>query len=183
MKAVVVSTSLNRSSRSRTLAVECGKDLSRLGCEVVHIDLRETQLPLCDGETTWDHPEVVRLQNEVRSANALVVAAPIYNWSVAASTKNFVECMGHALDQKVIAILCAAGGPRALLAPTSFAASLLVDFQAILVPKLVVVERDDAGVDGLSDSSRRRVRELAELTVRMARGMKLTLADCSECAI
>ena len=168
MNILVVSTSLNAHSRSQKLAEFCGDEMGRKGCRVERIKLSELNIPLCDGETTWEHPAVKKLQQAVLRANAIVIAAPIYNWSVAASTKNFVESVGHALDNKVVAFLCAAGGPRALLAPAGLASSMIFDFQAIIVPKIIVVGKESTPEDPLSEETRRRITEMVDLTVRIS---------------
>ena len=181
MNILVVSTSLNRNSRSQKFAKYCEAELRQRGCSVKFIDLRSVEFPMCDGETTWDHPVVQSFQRQVRAADAVVIAAPVYNWSVAASSKHFVECMGHAFDGKVIALLCAAGGPRALLAPMSLASSMIVDFQAIIVPKIVVVGREPDSEKELSPETERRIWEMNELMLRISSALKSELHDRGPC--
>ena len=168
MQIVVVSTSLHSESKSRRLALASVEALKALGVTATLVDLRAQPIPLCDGETIWDDPTVQRLQEQIRGADGIIIAAPIYNWSVAASTKNLVECVGSAFERKVVGILCAAGGPRALLAPASLIQSLIFDYQCIISPKVVVVGEDGFTESGINQESVRRVSELCGITTQLA---------------
>ena len=91
---------------------------------------------------------------------------------MAASTKNLIECLGDVIQNKTIGIACAAGGPRGLLAPMAFLNSLILDFQAFIVPKIVVSGPDGFAEQGLSKDTERRLQELVSLTARVALALR-----------
>jgi len=168
MSILIISTSLSSASKSRRLAEFCRRAVAEAGGSAELVDLRLAPLPLCDGESVWDSPSVRELQDKVRTAKGLIITAPIYNWSVAASTKNLIECLGDVLQQKTIGLACAAGGPRGLLAPMAFVNSLVLDFQAFIVPKIVVSGADGFTEQGLTAETERRLLELVRMTNWMA---------------
>lgn len=135
---VVFQTSLNPESRSALLGAEVTEILAKMGCRTRLVDLRREVLPIYDGHS--DSPQMKELADLVRSADGVIFASPIHSWSVAASTKNFVDHLGSALRSKVVGFLCASGGPRAFLAPLSLMNSVMVDHSSFIVPKHLVID-------------------------------------------
>ena len=46
--------------------------------DVELIDVRELELPFCDGAACYSHPSVVRLQKAVAGASAITIATPMF---------------------------------------------------------------------------------------------------------
>ena len=168
MQFSVISTSLNPDSKSRRLAKACVARLTGAGHTVHYVDLRETPIPLCDGATCWEDANVQAIQEKVQASAGVILAGPIYNWTPAASTKNLIECVGEAFKQKVVAITCAAGGTRGLIAPMVLVQSLMLDYQTYVVPKIVVSDPEGFTENGLQPGTEKRLGEMCDLTVGLA---------------
>ena len=176
MKIAVISCSLHPESRSFLLARAAVEDLEALGAEVAFVDLRETDLPLCDGFDANETDECRALAATIDDADAVLLAAPIYHYDVNAAAKNLVELTGRVWEEKLVGFLCAAGGRSSYMAVMSFANGLMLNFRCLIVPRFVYATRDAFTDDGStrrigSDEVRRRVRELAETTARLARAL------------
>lgn len=137
MNYVVISTSLNENSHGRVLAREMEKRLATQGANVNFIDIQDYDLPMCGGKDCNEHPEVQKLMETIEQADGIIMAVPIYNYNVAASAKNFLELTGKAWQQKVVGLLCAAGGDMSYMAALPFVGGLLIDFRCIVVPRYV----------------------------------------------
>lgn len=140
MKVVVFSCSLNPSSRSRLLALAAIDLLEGLEAEVVHIDLRELDLPFCDGRP--GEPDVIdpKIPAVLREADLVLMAVPIYNYDVNAAAKALVELTGRAWQDRVVGFLCAAGGRGSFMSVMGLANSLLLDFHCLILPRFVYAD-------------------------------------------
>lgn len=137
MNYVIISTSLNPKSNGRILAKEMEKRLVAQNHKVTFIDIQDYNLPICSGKSCDSHKEVQKIMPIIEKADGILFAAPIYNYNVAASSKNFLELTGKAWSQKVVGILAAAGGDMSYLAPMPIITSLMIDYRCYLVPRYV----------------------------------------------
>lgn len=142
MKALVVSCSLNPDSNSYLLARHAVDELRAAGAAVELVDLREHPMPACDGQTCTN-ASVAQLAAQVRSADAILPAVPIYHCDVNAAAKNLVEHTGSAWREKVVGFLAAAGGHASDMSVMSLANSLMLDFRCLIVPRFVYATRPD----------------------------------------
>ena len=140
---LVVSCSLNPSSRSHLLALAADAALDAIGARHDLIDLRDWDLPICDGTTCYDHPSIDPITEKVAGAAAVLIAAPVYNYDLNAAVKNLVELTGNAWAEKPVGFLCAAGGQRSYMAPMGLANSLMFDFRSYIIPRYVYAATDD----------------------------------------
>jgi FMN reductase len=168
---VVVSASLREASLSRALANELLAYYreSRLNSQL--LDLRQVELPFCDSDASYGHPNVEASQSLLNSARVIIVATPIYNFDVNAVAKNLVELTGDAWENKVVGFLCAAGGSSSYMSVMGLANSLMLDFRSVIIPRFVYATRHDF-VDGLHlrDEVRARVHELGEASRKIRVG-------------
>src|ERR1041385_5978030 len=139
---VVISASLNADSNSRILAREAKRVLEQEGQEVSLIDLRDHPRPLCDGGAAYGHPNVARIAGQLRLADAVLIATPIYNYHGPAAVKNLIELTGRAWENKVVGFLCAAGGLGSYMSIMGLANSLMLDFRTVIVPRFVYATGD-----------------------------------------
>ncbi|MBA3312164.1 MAG: NAD(P)H-dependent oxidoreductase [Planctomycetaceae bacterium] len=166
---LVVSCSLNPDSRSRILAEAVRVKLVELGHPVETIDLRETSLPMCDGVTAYGDPNAKAVSALVKRADAVVLAAPVYNYGVSAATKNLIELTGRAWTGKIVGMLFAAGGQTSYMAGMGLANSLMLDFRCLVIPRYVYADGDAFDGDRITDSEiERRVTELAREVTRVS---------------
>ncbi|HZN69612.1 MAG TPA: NAD(P)H-dependent oxidoreductase [Tepidisphaeraceae bacterium] len=173
MKIVVFSCSLNPDSSSYALAKQVVNDLAAAGpgVETALIDLREHTMPLCDGQTCTNR-SVAELTDLVQSADAILLAAPIYNYDVNAAAKNLVEHTGSAWENKVVGFLAAAGGHGSYMSLMPLANSLMLDFRCLIIPRFVYATGSDFTGDRVTGPKiLTRIAQLATETVRLARAL------------
>ena len=166
MRVLVIGCSLNPDSNSQILARESVAIFQALGVETELIDLRQRPLPVCDGESA--DPATEAIAASVRSADAIVLAVPIYNFDVNAAAKNLVEHVGSAFEDKLIAFLCSAGGSASYMSVMGLANSLMLDFRCLIVPRFVY-STGGCFRDGklVSEDVAKRVRQLCDDVVRL----------------
>ena len=132
MSYIVISTSLNKNSKSALLAAETYKQFHAQKLDVEWLDLRQLELPHCDGDSAYGHANVQKVKESLQKASCIVVAVPIYNYDCGSSAKNLLELTGKACWQdKTVAFLCAAGGKSSYMSIMGFANSLMLDFSAV----------------------------------------------------
>lgn len=177
MRALILSTSLHPNSRSRVMARRLAQDLqAQEGVEVRWMDLRDTPLPMCDGDQSNAHPSVARYKEAILEADAIIMACPIYNYDVGASAKNLIEMTGKVWEDKVVGFVCAAGGRASYMAVMGFANSLMLDFRAVIVPRFVYATDESFSADRELQDARieGRLVELGRQAARMGQALRAT---------
>jgi|SRR5665213_26770 len=183
MRALVISSSLDASSRSEQLARLYAASLSTRNIEVQFLLLKEYPLPKFDNASTILSDTSYRaLHDAASNADGLVLASPIYNWGCCAELKRFVEVVGTnppgkavtgVFFDKIISFVNAAGLPESYMAFSSLAISMMLDFKCVLNPYLVYVDNSCWSGDELCEKSRNRLRKsshvMAELMKCMAK--------------
>ena len=167
MKTLIISTSLNPSSRSRLMARHLEAAWEKEDREIEWVDLRDYELPLCDGGAAYSHPNVEKLADKFAQADGFVFAVPIYNFDINAAAKNLIEMMGSKLEGKLAGFLCAAGGHSSYMSVMAVANSLMLDFRTVILPRFVYGARGDFEGDQIVAGIRERIdlfgREFQEL--------------------
>ena len=177
MSITVISCSLHPNSRSFVLARQFCDEAKTLGVEAKLIDLRERDIPFCDGVDSYDHPEAVRIKDEIAAASTIILSVPIYNFDVNAACKNLLELGLRAWNDKLVGFLCAAGGKSSYMSVMGCANNLMLDFRCIIIPRFVYATGDDFGDDRTasmfieSEAVAERVRELAVRAVELNRAL------------
>ena len=169
---VILSCSLNRSSRSHTLALAAEAFLRAREVPVALVDLAEHDLPLCGGAGSFDHPSAKTLRGLIDAAGATLVSSPVYDYDLNAAAKNLMELTGSAWTDKPVGFLCAAGGRTSYMSPIGFANSLMFDFRCLIVPRFVNCTQDDfTEADEPGPEIRERVEQLAAAAVDLSRAL------------
>jgi FMN reductase len=167
---LVISTSLHPDSRSRILATEAMKELQQTEVPCQLIDLAAIKpLPPCNGHDCYNDPLVGDLAGRIAGASGILIAAPVYNYDVSASCKNLVELTGSAWNDRIVGLLCAAGGLGSYMSPMGLCSSLMLDFRCLILPRFVYATGDCFGGGRLHDKKvARRIEELVQQLVRVA---------------
>lgn len=112
VKIVGIGGSLRPGSYSQMALRLAVQRVEALGAEVEILDLREMQLPFCDGGDDYpDYPDVQRLQDSVSRADGLILATPEYHGSVSGVLKNALDLMSFdQLSGKVVGVISVLGG-------------------------------------------------------------------------
>ena len=159
---LIISCSHHPDSRSRVLAHAAKEALLAAGEEVDFFDLREIDLPLCDGHSTYEHPSVIEAQERVKKAKGILLAIPIYNYAVNAVTKSFIEHTGKTWQGKPVGLLAAAGGKGSYMALLPFAGSLMIDFHCHVLPQFIYATSDQLSEAAVIDPElQERIKKLA----------------------
>lgn len=180
---VVISCSLNPESRSAKLAQYAVEVLKSKGQTVDFIDLRKYKLPLANGhdQSAYDNPQVKELHDRIDKAQAILIASPIHNYSVAASTKNMLDLTTHphkdilsgkAWRNKVVGFIGVSGGQGSLLSFFPFLNSMMMDSKVVVVPNFVMASSNDFNDKGeVSSDIKKRVEELSSELVKFSQAL------------
>ena len=179
MRAIVVSSSLDKSSRSERLAEMYMNALASMSCEAELVSLKKYVLPRFDnGDGIAFDPVYQTLHGLVSTADGLVLASPVYNWGCCAELKRFIEVIGAtppdsslrgAFFDKVVTFVNAAGLPHSYTAFSSIAMSMMVDFKCIINPYNVYVHDRDWFNIQLCDHAANRLNKSANVMTELMR--------------
>ena len=133
------------------------------------IDLRNFDLPLCDGDESSDSLQVQELKTKIRNAQGILIATPVYNYNINAALKNLIELTGSAWTDKVVGFICSAGGKNSYMSVMSLANSLMLDFRSIIIPRFVYSDDDSEQLDS---SIKKRLDQLSSELIRFVKGLK-----------
>ena len=172
-KHLVISTSGNPDSNSRRMGRAAFAHLQKHKVDCDWIDIREMDLPLCDADKCYDMPASKKLTAAVGNADGILIASPVYNYDVAAATKNMIELSGSAWEDKIVGFLCAAGGHASYMSVMSYANSLMLDFRCVIIPRFVFATSDAFDGDNIADKKvTARVEQVAKDLVRFTEALR-----------
>lgn len=111
-KFVAIAGSLRPNSYSHLALAEAVRRVQALGAEVQVLDLRQMNLPFCDGGDDYAaYPDVAVLSQAVKAADGLILASPEYHGSVSGVLKNALDLLGFdELSGKVAGNISVLGG-------------------------------------------------------------------------
>ena len=112
VKIVGITGSLRQGSYSALALKEAINRVEALGAAVEMLDLREMELPFCDGGDEYpDYPDVDILRDKVKAADGLILATPEYHGSISGVLKNALDLMSFEhLSGKVVGMISVLGG-------------------------------------------------------------------------
>lgn len=112
IKIVGILGSLRSNSYSALALKQAINRVEALGAETEILDLREMNLPFCNGGDEYpDYPDVDIMRDKVKAANGLILATPEYHGSVSGVLKNALDLMSFEhLSGKVTGTISVLGG-------------------------------------------------------------------------
>lgn len=112
VKIVGIIGSLRDDSYSAMALKQAVDRVEALGAAVEILDLREMQLPFCNGGDRYPgYPDVEKLREKVKAADGLILATPEYHGSVSGVLKNALDLMSFEhLSGKVTGMISVLGG-------------------------------------------------------------------------
>ncbi len=112
VKIVGIGGSLRTESYSMQALRLAGDRTKALGADVQILDLKDMNLPFCDGGSDYpDHPDVEVMRRAVTAADGLILSTPEYHGSVSGVIKNALDLMSFDhLDGKVAGVISVLGG-------------------------------------------------------------------------
>lgn len=172
---LVLSCSLREESRSAILARELVGVLGALDRPIREVDLRQVDLPFCDDGDCYRHPNVLDLRAAIEDAATVTIATPIYNFEVGGATRNLVAVTGRAWSDKIVGLVCAAGGRASYMSVMTLANSLMLDFRCLVIPGFVYATRSDFEDGRLNDDRvAARISDLAGELDRLSSALVAT---------
>ncbi len=172
-KHLVISTSGNPDSNSRRIGRVALAHLRKRKVNCDWIDISEIDLPLCDANKCYALPGSKKLSSAIKAADGILIAAPIYNYDVAAAAKNMIELAGSAWENKVVGFLCAAGGAASYMSVMAYATSLMLDFRCVIIPRFVFATGDAFDGDNITDKKIiERTKMVADELVRFTKALR-----------
>jgi FMN reductase len=172
-KHLVISTSGNPDSNSRRMGRAAFAHLQKKKVDCDWVDIREMDLPLCDADKCYGMPGSKKLSAAIKSADGILIAAPVYNYDVAATAKNMIELTGSAWENKVVGFLCAAGGHASYMSVMAYANSLMLDFRCVIIPRFAFATSDAFDGERISDKKiSQRIKDVADDLVRFAKRLR-----------
>jgi NAD(P)H-dependent FMN reductase len=169
MNLLIISSSLSKKSQSRKMAEYILNHFNSKNTNLELIDLRNFDLPLCDGDESSDSLQVQELKTKIRNAQGILIATPVYNYNINAALKNLIELTGSAWTDKVVGFICSAGGKNSYMSVMSLANSLMLDFRSIIIPRFVYSDDDNEQLDS---SIKKRLDQLFFELIRFVKGLK-----------
>ena len=168
MNLLIISSSLSKNSQSRMMAKYASDYLVAKSASVEMIDLRDFDLPICDGDDSSNIPIVKDLKIKIRKAHGILIATPVYNFNVNAAIKNLVELTGEAWNEKVVGFICSAGSKNSYMAVMGLANSLMLDFRCVIIPRFVY---STDNTNDLDNSIKERLNNLSSELVLFVKGL------------
>lgn len=172
-KYLVVSTSGNPDSNSRRMGQVAFAHLQKRKMDCAWLDIKDLELPLCDADKCYGLDGSKRLNTAIHSADGILIAAPVYNYDVAAAAKNMIELTGKSWQEKIVGFLCAAGGTSSYMAVMAYANSLMLDFRTVIIPRFVYATGDAFDAGTITDKKViTRIEQVADELVRFTEALR-----------
>ena len=174
MKLLVISSSLNPESKSRILAKNAWEALEDKGHAVDWIDLRDFDVPVCGSTESFGHNHVEEISARIKEADGILLAAPIYNYDVAASAKNLAELTSQSWHGKIVGLLVASGGDLSYLAPFNFMTTLMMHNRCVMIPRFVFASETQFSEESeiLDPNINERIDQIAEALIDFTGGLE-----------
>ncbi|MBD2340607.1 NAD(P)H-dependent oxidoreductase [Calothrix sp. FACHB-156] len=112
VKIVGIGGSLRPNSYTQIALQVAAQRVEALGAEVEILDLRQMQLPFCNGGKDYsEYPDVQRLRDTVTNTDGLILATPEYHGGVSGVLKNTLDLLSFdELSGKVAGVISVLGG-------------------------------------------------------------------------
>ena len=174
ISVVGINGSLRDGSYTRLALNLALQGAEEVGAQTQLIDLREYDLIFCNGKLGKDAPpDVLRLRQDVKQAQGIILGTPEYHGSFSGVLKNALDLMGFAeFEGKMIGLLSVSGGEMGGLNGLNSLRAIGRTLHAWVIPEEVSIPRaykkfDDRG-KVLDDTLRERILELGRQVARFA---------------
>ena len=154
---VGISGSLRPGSRTYTVVSLALEGAAEVGATTRLIDLRDYDLPLCDGKEDESRypPDVFRLRSEVAAAHGIVLGTPEYHSGYSGVLKNAIDLMGFdEFGGKIVGLVGVSGGQMGAVGALAGLRTVGRSLHAWVIPHQASVPEASRILD--EDSPRRR---------------------------
>ena len=153
------------------MAREMCNALEDKGVDFELLDLRDYNIPFCDGDECYDHETTILLRKKVEEAKGILMAIPVYNFNVSSSAKNFVELTGKMWEGKIAGFMSAASGKNGYMSVMGLANSLMLDFRVVIIPRHVYAEQVAFKNGKIDKEIKKRIDELGKNMIRFSNAL------------
>ena len=177
MKICILSSSLNKKSRSLVMSRFAATVFESKGVETDVINLKKFDLPFCDGDHVYKNENVRKLKSRIKACQGIIIATPIYNYDANAVIKNVIELTGSAWEDKTVGFLCKAGGQKSYMSIMGLANSLMLDFRCVIIPRFVYAlssSFDKENEELVDNKIKERIEELCKKVIQITAALKTT---------
>jgi FMN reductase len=160
IKVTALCGSRRPGSFTRKALAVAAEGATRAGGTVSWVDLAELDLPLFDDSPkTREHPETMKLKAAIQSADALLVATPVYHDSLSGSLKNAFDLLYDELMDKLAALIAVGGGRVGQGQALEHLRAILRETSAWVLPRQVAVGQSKEAFD---EDGRPKEKELEQ---------------------
>lgn len=147
MRILTVNCTINESKTFR-LATTVHTEIITHNESATFASLSKTPIPICNGSDSFSNHHVQTLHTMIQQASGIVLASPIYNYSINSGLKSLIEHCGQAFQKKPIGFLCTAGAEKSYMSLLPTMTSMMLDFRCIIYPRFVYVSAASFAPDG-----------------------------------
>lgn len=163
IKIHVISTSASEESKSRQCLPFLINSLKKIGVKITQSDIRDfTPIWVDDKELKEIPKEYYKLYSTVKKVDGVILAFPVYNYTISSAAKAISEIIADALEDKPVGFLVAAGSIRSHLVVAEFMKSMMFEQNTLCYPKFVMVTKEDLIDNKLSQELTKRIEEFAQ---------------------
>lgn len=110
-KIILVQSSLNPNSRTAIVVQKAGDLLNEMNYEIEIIDLRDYEIPFCDGRPLSEYGgDTLEIHEKLKTGDAFIIGFPVYMYSFSGVLKNFLDILSGPFVEKYCGIIANAGG-------------------------------------------------------------------------
>lgn len=145
MKTILfIQSSLSPDSRSFLLLQKTMELAQRHEVQTELLDLRQLDLPFCDGRALSDYSQELHpIYEQIEKADYIVFGAAIYCYSISGPLKNFIDLFSKAFRNKRFGICAAAGSKMSYLATSDLVRILGYESNATGIQPMVLTDYND----------------------------------------
>jgi len=140
MAIVGISGSLREMSYTRfavNIALQAAKEM---GANIQLIDLRDYNLPYCDGDESSYPDDVFQLRKTVQLAHGIILGTPEYHGSYSGVLKNALDLMGfEEFEGKMMGLIGVSGGAMGAVDALNSLRNVSRSLHAWVVPQQVAI--------------------------------------------
>jgi FMN reductase len=150
MKIILIQGSLRPGSRTAVVTQLARNILDKNGIENELLDLRDYNLPFCDGRPTQEYGEPVQtIYKKLEEADGYIIASPVYAYTYSGVVKNFIDIFGKTMINKFSGVIYNAGGSNSYLASGELVKIMAFDYKHTVVQPTVYTYKMHFGENGI----------------------------------
>ena len=162
----IINGNLNKNS-STSLICNYLVQEAKKSTETVHsINAWEYPLPCCDAGPSFQDPSIEKVKPLLHESNAILIASPIYNYTLTSYIKTLIEHTGDSWKDKVVGFAVNAGGAKSYMAVYSTIQTMMLDFRCWVIPRHVYLDPTAFEDKALTDDIKKRLNELVQTATR-----------------